>query len=256
MKRFTLLELMVVIAIIGILITLLMPSLSQAREKGRAAVCLSNYKQLAMLNYSFAGDHDDRAVGSGSYLCGSNGSVEYPNIFNWLYFDGSTGRKAVGRLGPAKEGQLGCPSSFGLSSTERAVNYNIDLRGGAWWASHAPTRYGRVILDQSLWPGPAYHSGTPVYKIGGQILKVLDPSEFIMFADAEASADVLNPNFYNKGQFTSSLSYSDSGALKQGPIAFRHVKKSTSAFTDGHAKLQAPFYENYHNSRIYFEHQQ
>ena len=86
MKRFTLLELMVVIAIIGILITMLMPSLSEAREKGRAAVCLSNHKQLAMLNFTFTGDNDDRTVGSGSHLCSTNGSVEYPTIFNWLYF--------------------------------------------------------------------------------------------------------------------------------------------------------------------------
>ena len=256
MKKFTLIELMVVIAIIGILVTMLLPSLSQAREKGRAAVCLSNYKQLAMLNYSFTGDHDDRAVGSGSHLCGANGSVEYPNIFNWLYFEGQSGNKTVGRLGPTKEGQLGCPSSFGLTSTQRATNYNIDLRGGAWWANHSPTRYGKVITDQNLWPGPAYHSGTPNYKIGGKITRVLNPSEFIMFADAEASADVLNPNFYNKGQFTSSLSVSDIGTLKRGPIAFRHSKKSTTVFTDGHAKLLTPVYENYHNSKIYFEHQQ
>lgn len=59
MKKFTLLELLVVVAILGILVSILLPSISKARETTKRLVCLNNLKQLsiAVQNYIINNDY-------------------------------------------------------------------------------------------------------------------------------------------------------------------------------------------------------
>ncbi|MCM8532001.1 MAG: type II secretion system GspH family protein [Lentisphaeraceae bacterium] len=58
-ELFTLIELLFVIAVIGILLTLLLPSLSKSREITKRAVCLSNLSQChkANLAYGIGNNH-------------------------------------------------------------------------------------------------------------------------------------------------------------------------------------------------------
>src|SRR5207244_3006134 len=58
-RAFTLVELLVVLAIIAILAGLLLPVLSKAKARAYTVVCLNNMKQLQLSWHLYAEDHDD-----------------------------------------------------------------------------------------------------------------------------------------------------------------------------------------------------
>lgn len=57
-QAFTLVELIVVIAIIALLATLLMPATSSVMEKARSTQCSSNLRQVGLAVNQWANDHD------------------------------------------------------------------------------------------------------------------------------------------------------------------------------------------------------
>eukprot|EP01026_Neomeris_dumetosa_P029855 TRINITY_DN24060_c0_g1_i6.p1 TRINITY_DN24060_c0_g1~~TRINITY_DN24060_c0_g1_i6.p1 ORF type:complete len:228 (-),score=22.99 TRINITY_DN24060_c0_g1_i6:48-731(-) len=59
-RAFTLIELLIVIAIIAVLISILLPALGDARRAGKLTICGSNMKQMGAAVFGYSADHDDR----------------------------------------------------------------------------------------------------------------------------------------------------------------------------------------------------
>jgi prepilin-type N-terminal cleavage/methylation domain-containing protein len=97
-RGFTLIELLVVIAIITILIAILFPVFAQAREKARAASCLSNMRQIGLAVAMYRQDYDqvnprhrlcpDR-VGDETCSTASPTASTGPNEVWWAPYDNS-----------------------------------------------------------------------------------------------------------------------------------------------------------------------
>lgn len=58
MRRFSLIELLVVISIIAILMTMLLPALRSARERSKSIVCMGSLKQFGAAHAMYIGDND------------------------------------------------------------------------------------------------------------------------------------------------------------------------------------------------------
>lgn len=151
-KNFTLLELMIVIAIMGILLTLLMPSLEKARTAAKIAVCHSNLKQhgIALAAYMSSGNNRfpiDTSLNDQQmyYYSGKRGNY---NMVNSVDSD----KKFLNKYMGYEEQGLDIPVAkcpLDNNKIDRLNNTVYDFLGSSYMASSRPEAWCPDVMDWS-----------------------------------------------------------------------------------------------------------
>jgi prepilin-type N-terminal cleavage/methylation domain-containing protein/prepilin-type processing-associated H-X9-DG protein len=170
-KAFTLIELLTVIAIIGILAAILIPVVGKVRESARAAQCVSNIRQIAIAMLTYADENNGRLPTSGSTEDGQKPESDW--ILWYRPSDNDLRDSAiVPYMGGAFTADIyRCPSDERLAVTPLPpYRFSFSLNRALGEFSNSPKFAGLAQLN-------------------GQVHNVPDPSLIILIAEEAAPND-------------------------------------------------------------------
>jgi len=218
-RGFSLIELMIVVAIISILASLLLPALQIAREKAKTISCLNNLKQMSIATTLYTSAFD------GFY------TPAYSNSGKMHYAWDIT---VVG-LVKDKNFQAGTLwFASHVNSDKSEIHQCPSFSGGDMWAGEGFTgyNYNTSYIGNDFGESPA------------KVSQVKSPSETVIFGEG-AWAGGKNANKFMRAPFGDHAG-GDPGfnGRSAGTQDFRHIGLSNVSFCDGHAAGVLKLYKN------------
>ena len=144
-RAFTLVELLVVVGVIAVLVALLMPALSRAREHARRVACLANVRTLTASWLAYA--HNNRGR-----LCGAvPGPADRPAFHDWVAAGPDEQALRDGVLWPYvnSAGAYRCPADDVNATHTYLVNSWLNGEGPPAPGEDAPARSLSRLRDAS-----------------------------------------------------------------------------------------------------------
>jgi prepilin-type N-terminal cleavage/methylation domain-containing protein/prepilin-type processing-associated H-X9-DG protein len=212
-NAFTLVELLVVIALIALLAALLLPALGRSRQSADASRCLSNLRQLGLATQLYWDDHGGRAFPDRTVRTNS-GWIYW---FGWLA-DGVEGERDFdptrGALWPYLQarGVSVCPAL-----DRSAAGFKSKARGAAFGFG-----YNRLVGTRT--------------EAGIRLATVRNPSGLAILADC-AQVNDFQPPASPENPMLEEFYYFDA---TDPTVHFRHRGRAQAWFADGHATGERP----------------
>jgi prepilin-type N-terminal cleavage/methylation domain-containing protein len=151
-RGFTLLELLIVVAIIAILAALLLPVLSTAKSKGKQASCVNNLRQLSMCWRMYSADNNEKLV---------ENDPTHPETDNWVLGSMKIALEATNEL-DLRQGLLfpyvsqvslfHCPADSSQSNNHlRTRSYSMNgWMGTRYMETIRQTRYRTFVKENEI----------------------------------------------------------------------------------------------------------
>ncbi len=210
-KRFTLVELLVVIGVIGVLAGLLMPVLSHARAEAASSSCRNNIRQVATMHLLYA------EISRGVLCPAVDGKGD-----QW---DSSADHKDSGILSRALPGAGAAESK--VFSCPDADSSGLYFRS-AYTAKFAGYGYNFLLSYANV------NRRTPADFRKLKIFSIHRPSACVLLADAAyfSGANRISPTAFLYPPSSGSGGYAD----------FRHLQSANAAYADGHVAKETEFF--------------
>jgi prepilin-type N-terminal cleavage/methylation domain-containing protein/prepilin-type processing-associated H-X9-DG protein len=138
-KAFTLVELLMVVAIIAVLTSILLPALGQAREVGYKSVCISNLKGIGLAFEMYRADHND------VYPCKND--VGSPWLWMGRGFRPVMEPYIAPDLSAENPNILWCPSENAAGFSNTSYGYSMSFY-------HSPEQINQMTNNSFTWSNP------------------------------------------------------------------------------------------------------